>query len=399
MPSPELRLVAAATLIIVTALLWAGQVMGYQHQNFPRPWDHHKYLEMAESDLLDFHIAPYAWRVGTPLVANILPFDLMTSFLLITFLSTWITAILIYCIARKLGFSPWIALTGSILWLTLDWGARFYLLDFWLVDPFAELFIVAAIYAALVRRSVLFIVLITLGVTVKESVIFVAPLYYSLSTTRLVDARLALRTMLFTIPPVIMLFIIRSTIPAWNDDPEYVAELPKRLWLVQLESARYDPLWYLRVHGLDRSRYLTVDALRMFTVGAYGLMLVILPLFSIRKNLWLALRFLPFLLLVYSQTLFGDGRERYIVVAAPIVVLLALNGVEAIRSQLEIRDELMVLLPLTLLVVVIIRRYWFFTPIEVQALAFGLSLAAIFQLRGVFPTTLGPRRDPPGLTE
>ncbi len=381
----EFSLVAAITLLTLSGLLWSGQVMNYWHENFARPWDHHKYIEMSENGVFAFHIAPYGRRVGMPFVASLMPFELATNFFIISFVSTWLVAILIYYIARQTGFNAPMALTGALLWYTVDWAARFYLFDFWLVDPLAELFIVAAIYAILSRRDLLFVVLLTLGVTVKESVVFVAPLYYSLNAPRWVDRRLALKTILLAIPAGALLIGIRLLIPAWNNDPSYIASLPERLWLVQFGSSQYGLLWYLREIAPERSRYLSVQALMFFTVRPFGIIVAMMPFFAFRKNLYLFLRYSPFIVLVYIQHIFGDGYERYFVVAAPVVVLLALNGIEAIQRQFNVRAEAMLIIPVALLTVVLVRQYRIFTPLETQAIVLLAALAIIFQLRSVFP--------------
>lgn len=108
---------------------------------------------------------------------------------------------------------------------SLGWASKFTLHKFWLPDSLSFLFITLAIYSILVKNDNLFLVLLMLGVLVKESVIFVAPLYYTFNTKKLIDLQLIKKCILFTLPAIGTLTAVRFAIPAMNSDPSYLSTL------------------------------------------------------------------------------------------------------------------------------------------------------------------------------
>jgi hypothetical protein len=184
--------VAVTVLASMVTLVWllTGEQLTYSNPIFPEPWDHHKYLAMASGGIGDFHIAPFCWRIGKPLLAKALPFELQTGFIVITVASVALIAVLVYDLARAYDHTASLAVAGMLLFLSLEWGPKFFLFDFWLPDSLVALLMTAAILAAVTRRQFAFAVLLVAGVTVKECMLFVAPLYYTLNTRRWFDPRL-----------------------------------------------------------------------------------------------------------------------------------------------------------------------------------------------------------------
>src|SRR5271169_2519084 len=60
---------------------------------FRQPYDHHKFIYMAEHNALDFHIAPFCWRLLNPLLASWLPFHTDTNFLVLMLAEILLTAV------------------------------------------------------------------------------------------------------------------------------------------------------------------------------------------------------------------------------------------------------------------------------------------------------------------
>jgi len=199
---PRLLAVALAALLLTSALYLRTDPLDSTHPRYAHPGDWHKYVHMAEHNPFDFHIAPYAWRVGEPALVKILPGSTAFGFALITFLSIWFNGVMIFLLARAFGFSGTAAWLGVALYFSVGWATKMMFYYCQLVDPFSLLFITAAFLAAKLKRPLWFIIITALGVSVKESVIFVLPLYYSLNAARRADSRLLVRTLLLALPAV-----------------------------------------------------------------------------------------------------------------------------------------------------------------------------------------------------
>jgi hypothetical protein len=111
----EFMRVASIALLAVSVLLLRTNIMTYDHPHFAFIMDHHKYIRMAAGSPFDFYIAPFCWRVVNPLIARLLPFDLQWNFLIISFISVWMTGVAIYYLAKKLNFSKELSLIGMFM--------------------------------------------------------------------------------------------------------------------------------------------------------------------------------------------------------------------------------------------------------------------------------------------
>lgn len=160
-------------------VLWVLAItpMTPDHPDFPLDWDHHHYIAMARGETPR---APFAYRILTPGLARLLPFDLTTNFRLITIVALWATGVAVYALCRAFGYTPGWALVGCGLFYTLYWAIGYTLYDFWLSDPLTFLFVTLAIRAAKLRQRWQFAGLLAIGALNKEAVLCVTPLWFSL---------------------------------------------------------------------------------------------------------------------------------------------------------------------------------------------------------------------------
>ena len=106
----ELLLVAGAALVITSVRLLRDSKMFSADPKHRVGYDHQVYLLMAESGI-SCNVsraqpeAPFCWRIITPLLAKILPFDVQTNFLVLAFAGVWLTGVAIYYMAKAFGFS------------------------------------------------------------------------------------------------------------------------------------------------------------------------------------------------------------------------------------------------------------------------------------------------------
>lgn len=104
--------------------------------------DHYYYIKMAENPLTIFNgniRAPFCYRVLTPFISWLLPFDLATNFQIITYTSFFFIGIILYVIFKNL-FGKILAFTGLTLFYTLQFAARYLFYNFWVVDSLAFFF-------------------------------------------------------------------------------------------------------------------------------------------------------------------------------------------------------------------------------------------------------------------
>ena len=49
--------------------------------------------------------APFCWRIMSPLLAKVLPFDIQTNFFVLAFAGVWLAGVAVYYMAKAFSFS------------------------------------------------------------------------------------------------------------------------------------------------------------------------------------------------------------------------------------------------------------------------------------------------------
>lgn len=353
----KIILVSLIALLIMIGLFLRTDRMTYSHPDFIKDWDHHVYIDMATNHLS--HIAPFEYRILNPLLAKFLPFDLLINFTILSFIALWLTGIITYFMLKTMGFSNQLALTGLLFFLSMGWATRFNIYDFWLTDPLGFLFIVATMWSILAKKDLLFLLLLAIGVIAKENVIFVAPLYYTLNSKKLLDGKVMFRASYLIAPALLVLFAIRILFPTTN--------------------AEYNAATLLQTIGWSRIQNLSIDSLLSYSIGTFGISLIFLPFFSIRQNLPYFFRFLPFIALTYLSLLFAVNTSRLIVSAFPAIIVMALYGIKSIIDKTGINEKLFTLLPLSLIFLLLIKKEWYIVPSIYEAIILMIFWALSLQ--------------------
>lgn len=296
-------------------------------------WDRHLYIAMAEARPFDFHLAPFCWRILVPLLAWLSPFALQESFFAVTLMSAIASGTLLAFLVRSFGAPRPIAIAAIVLFFGVGWGTRFHVTDFWIPDATATAFAIAAMLAARARRPVVFAVLLAGGVLAKESVLFVAPLFYTLNAKSIADRRALAATALATAPAALALLFLRIFIPQQNGDLAYIASLPEIIARFPELYPHYDYVdQFRRVAYEQRYEEREWALVRQYTTGTFGLLLVTLAAVGSWAAPRLAVRLAPLILLASSQLLFATDTERLIAFAAPALVVLAATGLMQLRA-------------------------------------------------------------------
>jgi uncharacterized membrane protein len=281
------------------------------------------YIFMAQHGPFGLHVAPYGWRVLAPAVVWASPFGVQTGFEVLTFLTLWITGVVIWLICVRLGFHATLAMGGMLLYFSLGYATKWLVFDFWLSDQLAILAVAVAVLLALEGRTVAFAVCMAIGVMAKESVIFVAPLMYTLQVRRRWDPGLAIRTVGATAPAAAVLVALHLGIAERN-----AATYPPQIEAVIRASGIQQYSYGSVLHDIVLRRYHSLGRTLVGAVGAFGLLVPVLTFLGLRsaRARSFALRILPFLILDYVQLLFAYNTERLLVLAAPAVIPLAVWG-------------------------------------------------------------------------
>ncbi|MGD9933488.1 MAG: hypothetical protein AB7T37_07190 [Dehalococcoidia bacterium] len=324
----EAALPAFVSIACVTAIALFAELKTEGTAAYLDPgWDRHLYAAMANANPLNFHLAPFCWRILVPLLAWLSPFALQPSFLALTLVSTIASGTLLYFLARAFGADRSIALGAIVLFYGVGWATRFQVTDFWIPDANATAFSIAAMLAAKRRRTLLFAALLAVGVLAKESVIFVAPLCYTLNAKSVVDRAALARASLAAFPAVLLLVLLRIVIPQHNGDLVYIASLPEIIARFPDLYPHYDYAEQFRLVAYEqRYQERDWDILRQYTIGTFGLLLLLLAAAGSWTQPRLTLKLSPFVALTLSQLLFATDTERLIAFATPALIVLAVVG-------------------------------------------------------------------------
>ncbi len=327
---------AVLTLIGLFVLTAATPRLTPDDLRFAEPADHHKYIYMAEYGPTAFHIAPFCWRIGVPALARALPVSRSLGFLMIACIGIGAAGVGMYAAARAFQLDHSTGLIMILLFYAMGWAARFALFDFWLPDGLLMALVAWAIVCAKRGRPLAFIALTCLGVLVKESALFVAPLYATLAPLAQKRAGIISRRLALGLPAVVVWLSIRTAIPAQNADETYVASLTANLRAADDVALSYDYLQRARVITARRLHDLGWPAFHACTTEAFGIAPCLLSLLAIRRNLTLLGRLWPFVVMVYAQMIFATDTQRLIVLAFPAVLLMAGNGLDALTCRLGV---------------------------------------------------------------
>jgi hypothetical protein len=298
---------------------------------FAQPWDHHKYIYIAQHGPLGFHIAPFCWRFLHPVVAGSLPWTLDVNFMALAMLETFLAGILIYYLGRAAGFSQAASIMALLVFYSIPEAVKGPLSAPWGVDQMSRMFVLAGFLLLVKDKPGLSSIALAAGVCAKETVVITAPLYYCWTARKWIDTRQFARATLFALPVLATYMGVKLIIPAWNADPAYVNGLTPALSQVYNGQASFDYATLLRdMIGQDLAapRGWLLKAISLHAFGIFA----ILPLFAIRDNLVRFLRLAAFLILTYIAMLFSSGFGRVLVLAFPAVALLAWNGVARISK-------------------------------------------------------------------
>ncbi|MGB9664544.1 MAG: hypothetical protein ACPL25_06465 [Ignavibacteria bacterium] len=312
------------SIVLTFALSVRTDTLDYNHPHFKFNWDHHKYIWMALNNL-DFHIAPFCWRIFVPFLASILPFELSLNFKLISISSIVLTGFFTFKIGQKIFSDLSSSFALMFAYFSIGFVTKYVIHNFWLPDSFTFLLITLGLYSILIKNDLLFLAVMTIGAMTKESVLFVLPLYYTFNATKLFDFQVFKKTLFISIIPIIVFITIRIIIPPFNEDPEYLSSLSPQLRNVNFDDSTYNLKYLYYTIGLPRLKEFSFTLLYNITIYSF-LIHFILALIDWKTIKIFGPKFLPLVVLSYLQILFAVNTERLVVVAfLPFIILSIYN--------------------------------------------------------------------------
>lgn len=308
-------------------------------------WD---YFIMMSRDIFSIFkkqiIEPFCYRPLIPLIAGLLPFSLELSYSLITFLSIYLTGIMLYFTLR-LKFSKELCIIGLAMfcflsYLPSNWIITEYsffhveLFMIYLVDVESWLIVICCFYCILTSNKKGFAFLLIIGVLIKEVVLFTVPVFFIYEL--LEDERYKrkkhkfyslLRNIQYIIPGILAYFIIRLMVV-----PDPISNHPA--WYIRVyEGNDYGSLGMILVFLERRIEQIVNDPSKIlfWTIGVWSAPLLILCCFNTKGDLlyWIKL-YGVFMILVYLQLLWGGAEGKYIDSGFFPMILLGISGLNRI---------------------------------------------------------------------
>ena len=364
----EHLLVVAGSALAVVLLVLRTDLKTMGTAAFADPgWDRHLYIEMARRGVFDFRLAPYCWRILEPGLAAALPFSLQASFMTVTFAGLIGLGAAVYVLVRVAGFSRWHGAIAVLLLYSLGWGPKFVVSDFWVPDALGTVFLVVAIIFARRNRPIEMAICMAVGVLAKESVLFAAPLFFTLNARSVGDWRRLGTTLLVVAPAIAVLIGARLLIPEANGDSVYMATMPP---VISRFPEIFPPYSYIdrfnEIARESRWAHRSWGDFDAYVTDPFGVVLLVLAGLGVVRRPLLALRLAPFVLLVYSQLLFATDTQRLLVLAFPALALLTMPGLDAVAGWLRVQVGLFVPAAFALFALTLVARDDYGSPLLLQ---------------------------------
>ena len=275
------------------------------------------------------HTFPYAYRIAVPWLVHVLPFSHAASFTLLAWLAIAASAGALYALLMEfdvdprlaLGLTVGFALSPNFLVVLVRHGRD--------VDPASVLVLILGCLFIVRRQRVALAITILLGVTVRESSLFLIPLAYAVWAERLFDGEALRDTLLIGALPAVAYVVLRTSIVALGSrlQPGYSGPFLTARWDMVRGglSARAAPIELRRMAYAFGPLWLVAPfALRDMRFARRGLVLVALCLASMTFAFdWGRIIFLaaPVFYVAAAHVL----RDRRRLAVATVVALLALD--------------------------------------------------------------------------
>jgi len=366
---------AIASAILTAVMFFRVKKHEVDETAYANP-DMRAYWELAQ-DPLSAGYSAFTSRILVPAIVHVMPFDLRTNFMIVTFVGLTLTGIVVYHIARQFEFNRSMSLLAVPMFFSLSWATEYNVYDFWRPEPLAFFFFALAFFAIVSERDWLFVCSLSIGVAAKSSVALIGPFYYAWNAEKPVDWSTIKQTIAVAILPFAVFVGVRQIHPDTGGAGGYPMEwairlIPRRIALYA-ETFSFARLheWFIQPHGF----------------------LLVLGLVGAWYNRRLVVRFMPFGLFIYVQMLIAESSLRHLVMLFPALIILGLfglrEGVTRVNERLGTTLRPIHYAPFFVSLILFETRPQTFYPVRfyVQVLlfiGFSLLLILITNLHGSF---------------
>ena len=305
-------------------------------------------------------IAPFMYRIFTPFLVYLLPFNHLVGFTLVNLTALFLTAVLFYYYLKKLDFNNIYSSLG-VLFFLLAPTVIYSMYDIALVDYLSFLFFLLAFYAILCKNDKLYFISLILGVLNKETILFTIPLFFLYK----IEIKGLIKAIKLTILVALIPLILFISIKYYFGFTSYFS----------LNTIKETLLYDLQIKNIfDLSNpFLAFGTL--WILGLYALNFVNDSF--LKKSLYL----MPF---IFLQVLIATDMFRALFIAFPIIIPISLY-------LFKIKDKIVIFVILSFFIlsscIVLINGYSFlliFVPLEITI--FSALLADYLLIKGI----LGP---------
>lgn len=323
----------ACGLIVLVVLVGSWLLHGDLRSSteFSLPMDHHKYIAMADASIGEFRVAPFCWRIAVPAVAGCMrplmsPFG---AFLLISVICVVWTGVLVGIEVLDMTASRSLSIVAVLIYASLGWITRGFTYYGASVDPCAILIGLQTYRAARRLEFGSMIAYSCVGALVKESILI------SVVAALIAYGRHFVwwKNVAVLALPVIVLLTVRLLIPSGNSDPTYIGSLSQVQTLVQYGSSDYSIGYLFDVVIPKRFSSFSLADLNAMTVDSFGAGIIILSIALARSNWSMFLKVGVVVLLSWSQVLFATNIQRPVLLVAPVILCMILNGSLFVRPR------------------------------------------------------------------
>jgi len=151
------------------------------------------------------HEAPYEFRLLTPSLVYLLPFNHENSFLIITLAALILTSFIFYHFLKKLGFNFLLRFIGITIFMVSP-VFIYEIKQFLLIDPISWLVWILALYLLLIKNYHVYFLVLIFGIFSKETILLTIPLFVYI----LINEYGLKKAFFRSIPliPIILLFLL-----------------------------------------------------------------------------------------------------------------------------------------------------------------------------------------------
>lgn len=156
--------------IVLVGVVFVSTPVTEHNEGFDSDGVYYAALAGDRSFAPDFtRIAPWCYRVLTPYLASLLPYETLQNFRILALLSNLISLVLFTKILETLRFQPQARLIGVLLYAGSFWTLRFSFYSPAYIDYQTQLLLLLAIYCTLRRAYILLPIVFLIAALQKES--------------------------------------------------------------------------------------------------------------------------------------------------------------------------------------------------------------------------------------